>query len=217
MRAMAIVHRAEIRPTKLELLAGWLPGRPWYRGPAGAEFRSLGSFRFDDPAGEVGVETLIVRADGGPALQVPLTYRSDPLDDGEPWLVGSLQHSVLGRRWVYDACGDPVYAAALARTISTGAGEAEEWVQADGEVRRREPTASVRGSGTDDAGLATVGRVVAVDDADPTIVRTEAVELAVRRVLDGTGSAPGAADGLSLTGTWAGVPGPVLLAYFGQR
>ena len=31
---MAIIHRTTLNPGKLELLAAWLPGQPWYRGAA---------------------------------------------------------------------------------------------------------------------------------------------------------------------------------------
>ncbi|MGC4856177.1 maltokinase N-terminal cap-like domain-containing protein [Micromonospora sp. DT4] len=74
---------------------------------------SRGAYRFDDPAGEVGIETMLVAAADGPVHQVPLTYRAAPLDDVDEWLVGTTEHSALGRRWVYDGCADPVYAAAV--------------------------------------------------------------------------------------------------------
>ena len=45
--------------------------------------------------------------------QVPLTYRGAPLEGGQHALVGTMEHSVLGRRWVYDGPHDPVYAAQL--------------------------------------------------------------------------------------------------------
>jgi Maltokinase N-terminal cap domain len=48
-----------------------------------------------------------------PIHHIPLTYRDDPLQGGEAWLIGIAEHSVLGRRWIYDACGDPTYAAVL--------------------------------------------------------------------------------------------------------
>ncbi|MGH3742660.1 MAG: maltokinase N-terminal cap-like domain-containing protein, partial [Micromonosporaceae bacterium] len=67
---MALLHRATLHPTKLELLAGWLPGRRWFRGEAASEVVRVASYRFDDPAGEVGIETMLVRAADGPVLQV---------------------------------------------------------------------------------------------------------------------------------------------------
>jgi predicted trehalose synthase len=64
----------------------------------------------------VGIETLLVVDESGdsPVLyQVPLTYRGAPLEGGHDALVGTMQHSVLGPRWVYDGPRDPVYATQL--------------------------------------------------------------------------------------------------------
>src|SRR4051794_16071626 len=112
---MATLHQAQIRPSKLELTTSWLPGQPWAPGGEGAP-EQIGAFRFDDPDGEVGVETHLLRS-AGILLQVPLTYRGAPLQNGEPWLVGTMEHSALGRRWVYDGCGDPVYVTTLAAVV----------------------------------------------------------------------------------------------------
>ena len=142
---MAVIHRPR-SPGKLELLAGWLPSRPG--APDVVGLRQLGAYRFDDPAGEVGLR--VVPAAGrrrGPVLHVPLTYRAAPLEGAEDHLIGTTEHSVLGTRWVYDACGDPVWATALATAALTGGSQADEVVVgADGEHRRR-PTATVVGSG----------------------------------------------------------------------
>ena len=206
---MALLHRATLRPTKLELLTAWLPDRPWYRG-AGDPVRVTG-FRFDDPDGEVGIETLLVRAGDGPLLQVPLTYRAVPRPGGDAWLLGTAEHSVLGRRWVYDACGDPVYASALAAAILTGGHQAEEvMAEADGRLERRAAAMYVAGSGMPGAEVPASTAVVRVEDADPTTILTDVVELTVRRVLDGA-AGPDAGP-LALTGTWSGQPVPVLLA-----
>nr|WP_257910073.1 phosphotransferase [Janibacter limosus] len=45
--------------------------------------------------------------------RVPLTYRDAPLEGAEAALVGEMEHSVLGHRWVYDAPHDPVYVTQL--------------------------------------------------------------------------------------------------------
>jgi hypothetical protein len=167
------------------------------------------SFRFDDPAGEVGVETMIVRSGDGRLLQVPLTYRAAPLELADEWLIGTTDHSVLGPRWVYDGCGDPVYAAALVTAIFTGGGAAAEFLDVDGELVPREVAVAVRGSGVGPAPA--VGGLVSVDeDTDPTVIRTEAAELAVLRSLDAARTADD--DRLTLTGAGAGMPGPRLLA-----
>ena len=38
-------------------------------------------------------------------------------EDAQNALVGTMQHSVLGRRWVYDGPQDPVYAAQLLELV----------------------------------------------------------------------------------------------------
>src|SRR4051794_16111111 len=150
---MALLHRATVSPSKLELLTDWLPSRSWF--PAGLPLERVGSFRFDDPAGEVGGETLLVGTGDGTLLQVPLTYRNAPVDGLERHLVGTAEHSVLGRRWVYDGCADPVWAAALATAVLTGGTQAEELVETgDGDLAPRDPDVTVRGSGSAGAAVA---------------------------------------------------------------
>jgi hypothetical protein len=201
---MALLHRATLHPTKLELLAAWLPTRSWYRQPSG-EVERVAAFRFDDPAGAVGVETMLVRGEGGPVFQVPLTYRDAPLDSGEEFLVGTTEHSVLGRRWVYDACGDPVYVAAVADAIFGRVAQAEEYLEVDGELKHRAASMRVAGTGGGDGPVA--GALRRVADGDPTLIVTEAVELAVVRRLPG----PGGEAGPALTGTWDGQAAPLPL------
>ncbi|RZU74716.1 hypothetical protein EV384_3192 [Micromonospora kangleipakensis] len=213
MRRMALLHRAELRPTKLELLAAWLPGRPWFHGPAGTDVVRVAGFRFDDPAGAVGIETMLVRAGDGPIHQVPLTYRGAPLDGADGWLVGTTHHSVLGPRWVYDACGDPVYAAALAAAILGGTGQAEEFFEVDGERQVRAPSMAITSSAAGDVDVPAVGAPRRVVDGDPAVIGTDTVELAVVR-------RPGAGDGrpgATLSGTWPGQPTPLPLAYATPR
>src|SRR3954453_10366060 len=99
---MAIIHQAQLHSTKLELLTDWLPRRRWYRGPATPTLARVAAYRVDDPAGEVGIETLPVSAGDRTVRQVPLTYRGVPLAGRDDQLIGTIEHSVLGRRWVYD-------------------------------------------------------------------------------------------------------------------
>jgi hypothetical protein len=213
IRHMALLHRAELHPTKLELLAAWLPGRPWYQGQAAADIVRVATFRFDDPAGAVGIETMLVRAGDGPIHQVPLTYRGAPLDGGDGWLVGTTEHSVLGPRWVYDACGDPVYAAALASAIYSGSGQAEEFFEVDGRRERREATMVVTGSGVRDADVPAADAIRRVVEDDPTLIVTDSVQMTVVRRVDGGNRLAGA----TLTGTWSGQPTPLPLAYASTR
>ncbi|MFD0818312.1 hypothetical protein ACFQ0D_08265 [Micromonospora zhanjiangensis] len=206
---MALLHKAKITPGKLELIAAWLPGRAWYAGPADGEVVRVGSFRFDDPAGEVGVETSLVRVGDGPTYQVPLTYRGAPLDGADGWLVGTTEHSVLGPRWVYDACGDPVYAATLAHAIYTGGGQAEEYFEVDGRREVRPPNMTLAVDGAPNAPAPAVGSIGQVLPEDPTVIVSDAVQLTVVRRLDGHDRLAGTV----LTGTWPGQPAPVPLAY----
>jgi len=84
---MAVIHKTTMNPTKVELLAAWLPRQPWFIG-AGNEPRltRTGGFRLDDPAGEVGIEFLAGtdHSTGQPVTYLmPMTYRGEPLPDGD--------------------------------------------------------------------------------------------------------------------------------------
>jgi hypothetical protein len=108
---MAIIHHTSLTPTKLELLTAWLPSQPWYRGST-PSLAKCGGFRLDDPAGEVGIEVMLV-ADGPAVYHVPLTYRGAPLAGAGHALLGTAEHGVLGPRWIYDGLQDPVLTAQL--------------------------------------------------------------------------------------------------------
>lgn len=137
---MAILHRATVTPTKPELVTSWLDKQPW--GGTGA-LEVAGTYRFDDPDGEVGVEAFLVRR-GGRMLQVAMTYRAAPLPGAEAHLIGTLRHSVLGERWVYDARHDPVAVACFARALSGEQEQASlEVYDGDELVARREPDVRV--------------------------------------------------------------------------
>src|SRR5690348_12706691 len=74
---MALLHEATLTPRKDEVIAPWLRTRPWWDG---VDDRSpSGSFRLDDPAGEVGIECFLLGSAAGSTLFVPATYRSAPL------------------------------------------------------------------------------------------------------------------------------------------
>ncbi|MGI5239404.1 CG0192-related protein [Dactylosporangium sp. CA-139066] len=183
---MALLYRADLTPGKLDHIAAWLPGRPWYGGPASPSLERVAACRFDDPAGEVGVETILVRAEpGGPIFHTPLTYRGTPLDGADAWLLGTSEHSVLGQRWIYDAAGDPVYAAVLAAAILTGGTEAAEQISTDDGLMARAPMMSVRGTGSAGTPVPAVTAVTEVVDDDPTLVTTDGPALALVRVLGG--------------------------------
>ena len=167
---MAIIHRATISPTKLELLEEWLAGD--LAGPSG--LRQVGSYRFDDPDGEVGIEALLVTR-GGPVRQVVLTYRAAPLAAADYHLITTMEHSALGRRWVYDGQGDPVAVAAYQRALAGLQEQAalEIW-DGDTLVETREPTVELSVSNPAaspdglDVHLAT--EVVPASPAGPTLI-----------------------------------------------
>ncbi|GAB7044801.1 MULTISPECIES: CG0192-related protein [Catenuloplanes] len=197
---MAILHKARLVPTKLELLAAWLPGRSWFAGQPDAAVERVAAFRFDDPAGAVGVETMLVRH--REVYHVPLTYRGAPLAGADEHLLGTMEHSVLGTRWIYDAAGDPVYATALAHAILTGAGQADEIV--DGV--RRPSDCRARGTGTASQAPVVHARP-AVRDGDPTVITAGGLTLTVARVVDVSGAVPAwAADRERLAAETGDVP-----------
>src|SRR6478735_3060602 len=186
---MGIVHRATLSPSKQEIVEAWLPSRPWAEGRTIAG--KVAEYRFDDPDGEVGVETILWRADDGSVLQTPLTYRAAPLAGAESHLITTTAHSVLGERWVYDGCGDPVWAAALVDAISTGGRQAQMFIEQDGRRVDVPPRVQVRGSGSDDSApqVTSVDRVV--DESAVTVVTAGDVDIAVARIVgESLGSGP---------------------------
>lgn len=117
---MAVIHRTTLVPGKVALIEELLPRRPWYRGRA-PRLHKAGGFRLDDPAGAVGIEFLLVVDDSAadPVLySVPLTYRGAPLPEAGSALLGTAEHGVLGRRWIYDGTADPVAIAAVVELLS---------------------------------------------------------------------------------------------------
>ncbi|GAA0955463.1 maltokinase N-terminal cap-like domain-containing protein [Actinocorallia libanotica] len=144
---MAVIHDTTLKPSKLELLSSWLPSRPWYRGAGEPELVKAGGFRLDDPQGEVGIEFMVVTDASGAdptTYLVPLTYRGAPLDGAEHALVGTMEHGVLGRRWAYDGCHDPVLVAQLAALIE---GRIQAQDQNISDIPDREVTRSYTGDG----------------------------------------------------------------------
>ncbi|MBC2934725.1 CG0192-related protein [Nocardioides sp. zg-1228] len=201
---MALIHKATLNPTKLQLLASWLPRQTWVTDVTDLE--QVGAYRFDDPAGVVGIEALLLQSRDGSVFHVPLTYRGAPLVGAEEFLIGTTEHSVLGTRWVYDGCGDPVWATALATAVLTGGTQAEELVDMEGRLQPRAATAEVRGSGNQGTPVAEVEAVNCREEGSTTVVRTEQFDLVVVRVI-GTE----VAVQQTLTGSWA-QHGPAVLA-----
>lgn len=162
---MALLHHATLTPTKKELLDAWLPSQAWADGLDPATLTVVGGYRFDDPDGEVGMEGIVLSAADGSFVHVPLTYRAAPLDGAEEHLVGTIEHSALGTRWVYDAEGDPVWQATATATVLAGGSGAEEYFEVDGVRETREPLVAVRGSGGDVADAVAVPAHLVGSDA----------------------------------------------------
>jgi hypothetical protein len=196
----------------MELLSDWVPVQAWFTALDDlCTLEAIGAYRFDDPDGEVGIESHLLQNIDGQVFHVPLTYRGAALGGAEASLIGTMQHSVLGPRWVYHACGDPVYAQALATTILTGGSQADVEVVTDKGRVRREPTAKVTGSGLPGPAVPHVGPVTYWSDGPITFIKTDDLELTVLRIVDGpvTASLPGVGV---LEGTWPGHGTPALLA-----
>jgi len=184
---MAEIHRTTMTPTKLELLSGWLPKQPWYAGNGGTpELRNAGGFRLDDPSGAVGIEFMVATDESGGQVisyHVPLSYRGAPLAGRDDAFIGTSEHGVLGRRWVYDGVHDPVLVAQLAALLA----------------RRAEPQAQ---SVSDTPDPTVTVHSVAVEQPAPISPDIETVSgggIRVVRVLRPDGSGPG---GTCLTAGW---------------
>lgn len=207
---MAIFHRATLTPSKADMIASWVPTQPW--GPAAdAPVEVIGSYRFDDPDGRVGMEAHLVDA-GGTLLHVPLTYRDEPLEGAEAALIGEMDHSALGTRWVYDGVGDPRFVLMLAAVAMTGQGEAvgmvmydDRWFIAPSDVR-------IQGGGWGVERVAVDGFAVASHDTTTVTLHNDRFEMVVHRR-----PVVGARPPIGLTATWAGLPAPVVLAEVSER
>lgn len=223
---MADIYAAQLEPTKPEAVATYLSARLG-AGVTAQDITPVTSFRFDDPAGEVGCETHIVTVtvpqDGQLLVQVPFTYRGATLEGApEAALVTRMDHSVLGDRWVYDAAFDPVYATELLLAITDAGGAAEQFaVGSDGSrTQITEGLANVRGTGAPTTPAdAAADDVAATDDAlmpsveragEATVIRLRGATVEVRTVLDADGRADEA--GGRLLATWDGQGTPVELA-----
>ncbi|WP_329285057.1 maltokinase N-terminal cap-like domain-containing protein [Streptomyces sp. NBC_00691] len=214
---MAVIHQTTMQPTKLELLTEWLPTRAWHTGAAARPAR-VGGFRLDDPAGEVGIEFMAAtdgEGEGAITYLVPLTYRGEPLDGAEHALVGTSEHGVLGRRWIYDGTHDPVLAAQLYALLT---GRVQAQAQSLSDVPDLTVTVSpVTATGTVDAAEAELVRVTDGPDHTDVVVRAAdapaPLTLRVRRVLDaGTDLAAGDAGGI--TAEWRLADGTTVRGVF---
>ncbi|MEJ6489033.1 hypothetical protein PQI23_04780 [Leucobacter sp. USCH14] len=200
---MAIIHRTTLSPSKYELLAAWLPAQPWFTGDPG-QLDPIGAYRFDDPEGEVGLEGHVLTAGDETVYHVPLSYRGAGLEDGDDFLVGTMEHGVLGTRWAYDAIGDPVFRAVLAGAIVRGERGSREFTHdAEGNAAEREPSVRVHGSGATSGPVPELAAVRVASEGAASIAETEFALLALHRVAAvEAGDDP--AGTLSLRGEWPG-------------
>ena len=207
---MALFHAATITPTKAELIAEWAPSRPW--GPSATDsVEVIGSYRFDDPDGRVGMETHLVAA-GGALMQVPLTYRDEPLHGAEDALITEMQHSVLGTRWVYDGLRDPRLVIMLAAVTMTGQGEALGMAVYDGRWCIAPSNIRLQGGGWTQERVPVDAFVLDSDDASAAELHNDRFEMTVFRR-----PVPGPRPPIGLTATWDGLPDPVVLAEIRER
>jgi hypothetical protein len=104
MRCVAKVHPgATLTLTFTRFVPHWVARQTWYLGEGIPRLQPVGFFRFEDPAGEVDIETHVL-TDGPAVYQIPMTYRGAPLPGtAEAGLISVSEHSVLGTRWIYDA------------------------------------------------------------------------------------------------------------------
>ncbi|MFF1381535.1 1,4-alpha-glucan branching protein [Streptomyces sp. NPDC058308] len=207
---MAVIHRTSVEPSKLELLGSWLPARPWYRGAGEPQLVTSGGFRLDDPEGAVGMEFIVVTDTSGAeatAYLVPLTYRGAPLDGAEHALVGTMEHGVLGRRWAYDGCHDPVLVAQLLALVE---GRVQAQDQNISDAPDREVTSSYTGEGPA-APVPPLPATPATDDQEgTTLPLPHGALLHLCRVLQPAGNGnplpPQGAAG-HIAGSWQGLDG----------
>jgi len=192
---MAIIHSTTMSPTKLELLASWLPAQPWYldqgREP---DLVRAGGFRLDDPDGEVGIELMVVTDGSGEravTYLVPMTYRASALASADGALIGTAEHGVLGRRWIYDGVHDPVLVAQLVALIQ---GDAEPQAQSVSDT----PDPTVISKPVTSGSLTSVesavvnepsGTALRVETADADGVRGGQLVIRLSRILQPDGAA----------------------------
>ena len=207
---MAIFHRATITPTKDELIARWAPSTQW--GPsAGDAIDTIGSYRFDDPEGRVGMETFLFTA-GSTLYQVPLTYRDEPLAGADDALITVMEHSVLGSRWVYDGLRDARLVLMLVGVAMTGQGEALGMAQYEGRWYVAPTGVRIRGGGWTQERVPVDEFECVSDDTTACVLQNDRFELTFhRRPL------PGPQPPIGLTATWDGAAAPVVLADVRER
>ncbi|MFT3661024.1 MAG: hypothetical protein QM809_06395 [Gordonia sp. (in: high G+C Gram-positive bacteria)] len=195
---MGIVYpQAQLSPAKIEIVREWLSRRSWFDlDPETVVTRRRFGYRFDDPAGAVGVESVLVET-GDAVFQVPMTYRSAALPGAEDHFLATMEHSALGTRWIHFGLGDPVAVRAFVTAIVEGGSSVDVEFERDGETTTLAMLVGARGTGSGTA---------------PADLRIESVEaegpVASVVTASGTLSMPiridtaAAGDGAALLGAW---------------
>ncbi|MFN8171757.1 MAG: hypothetical protein U0R65_07810 [Candidatus Nanopelagicales bacterium] len=168
---------------RLDLIGWWLATQDWFTedGPVERE----AAFRLDDPAGEVGIETFIVRSGAFVPRPGDLSVRA-----ARRWAPRRQARSmVLGHRWVYSGPSDPVYVATTSAAIANGGHEVDMFFEDGTQQPRPDWYASATGSG---AGSGEVVGALAVARSVPAPVP------------------PGVA---TLDVTWGGLASPMTVAW----
>lgn len=189
---MADIYQAQLNPEKFDVISTWLSQQEWTAGidVAPESLTKISSYRFDDPDGQVGIEIHIVGA-GEQVFQVPLTYRGAPLEGADEHLIATMDHSILGKRWVYAGMGDPVFRQRLDHAIATAGISARQYRVDDDGARLEEITDVARAWGT--------GPLPGAEDVE------------MLHVLTPDSATEGSEAGL-LLGRWSGQETPVVLA-----
>lgn len=207
---MAIFHMATNTPPKSEIIAAWLYEQPW--GPAtGAPIDLVASFHLDDPDGQVGMQVFIVNV-AGVLHQVPLTYRAAAVPELEPAFIATMEHSMLGTRYLYDGLADERFVLVLAGVAACGYGQALGFANYDGRWHAVPDQVLIQGTGAIGGRVAIDGFERSHGDGDTVVMANERLELTFFRSL---GERPLPAIGL--TGTWAGQPTPLSLLELRER
>ena len=150
MERIAKIHpTATLSPTKDEILHQQF-------GPV----TNIGAFRFVDPNGKVGIETLLVRETDGALLQFPVTYREQRISDTHE--VGTTEHSHLGTRHITKIVADPVAVTEIIRVILEGDTNVQ---RSDGKTSPYE----IRGTGTAGVDTLTLGNIHLKKIADTVV------------------------------------------------
>ena len=150
MERIAKIHpTATLNPTKAEILHQQF-------GPV----TNIGAFRFVDPNGKVGIETLLARETDGALLQFPVTYREQRISDTHE--VGTTEHSHLGTRHITKIVADPVAVTEIIRVILEGDTNVQ---RSDGKTSPYE----IRGTGTAGVDTLTLDNIHLKKSADTVV------------------------------------------------